>query len=205
MAEPRQRYRVIKKLDTGGMAEIYLGEMQAVEGFKKRVVIKRVLPRLTRNPRFVQMFLDEARLSLALVHANIVQVFDVGRADETYFIVMEHVDGLNLRSILESIKRQKRHVPIEMALFITVETLKGLAYAHDKTDPETGRPLGVVHRDVSPPNALISRQGEVKLVDFGLAKAANQVQDTDPGVVKGKFSYLSPEAAMGGEVDARSD
>lgn len=205
MAEPRQRYHVIKKLDTGGMAEIYLGEMHAVEGFKRLVVIKRVLPRLTKNERFIQMFLDEARLSLALVHTNIVQVFDVGRADETYFIVMEHVDGPNLRSIIESLKRQKRQMPIEMALFITTETLKGLAYAHARTDPETGRPLGIVHRDISPPNALISRQGEVKLVDFGLAKAANQVQDTDPGVVKGKFSYLAPEAALGAEVDARSD
>jgi serine/threonine-protein kinase len=205
MAEPRQRYHVIKKLDTGGMAEIYLGEMHAVEGFKRRVVIKRVLPRLTKNERFVQMFLDEARLSLALVHTNIVQVFDVGRADETYFIVMEHVDGANLRSILESLKRQKRQMTIEMAVFITAETLKGLAYAHDRTDPETGRPLGIVHRDISPPNTLISRQGEVKLVDFGLAKAANQVQDTDPGVVKGKFSYLAPETALGGDVDGRSD
>jgi len=205
MADPRQRYHVIKKLDTGGMAEIYLGEMHAVEGFKKRVVIKRVLPKLTRNARFIQMFLDEARLSLGLVHANIVQVFDVGRADDTYFIVMEHVDGINLRSLLESLKRQKRHMPIEQAIFLTVETLKGLAYAHDKLDPETGRPLGIVHRDISPPNTLISRQGEVKLVDFGLAKAANQVQDTDPGVVKGKFSYLAPEAALGKDVDARAD
>jgi len=206
MATSPQRYRVIKKLDTGGMAEIYLGEMQAVEGFKKRVVIKRVLPRLTRNKRFVQMFLDEARLSLALVHANIVQVFDVGRADETYFIVMEFVDGLNLRAILESLKRQRRHYfPVELALFVTAEALRGLAYAHDKVDPETGRPLGIVHRDISPPNTLISRQGEVKLVDFGLAKATNQVLDTDPGVVKGKFSYLAPEAALGQDVDARSD
>jgi eukaryotic-like serine/threonine-protein kinase len=205
MADPRQRYHVIKKLDTGGMAEIYLGEMHAVEGFKKRVVIKRVLPRLTRNARFVQMFLDEARLSLGLVHANIVQVFDVGRADDTYFIVMEFVDGINLRSMLESLKRQNRQMPIELAIFITVETLKGLAYAHVKADPETGRPLGIVHRDISPPNTLISRQGEVKLVDFGLAKAAGQVQETDPGVVKGKFSYLAPEAAQGQEVDARSD
>jgi serine/threonine-protein kinase len=151
------------------------------------------------------MFLDEARLSLHLQHANIVHVFDIGIADTSYFIVMEYVDGVNLKALIEHAKRQGRRMKVAHVLWIISEICKGLAYAHDTTDPETGRPLGIVHRDISPPNILISRQAEVKLVDFGLAKAASQIETTDPGVVKGKFSYLSPEAASGIEVDRRAD
>ncbi len=205
MATPEQKYRVIEKLDSGGMAEIFRGEVETIHGFKKQVAIKRVLPNLCRNEKFISMFLDEARLSLFLNHANIVQVFDVGRADESYFIVMEYVDGLNLRTLRESLGRQQRRLDISQALFLIVEICRGLGYAHDRKNPETGEPLGIVHRDISPPNILLSKSGEVKLVDFGLAKASSQMEHTDPGMVKGKFAYLSPEAASGLEVDQRTD
>ncbi|MEK6609162.1 MAG: serine/threonine-protein kinase [Myxococcota bacterium] len=205
MAGEAPKYRIIEKLGAGGMAEIYRAEVESISGFKKTVAIKRILPGLTKNEKFVTMFLDEARLCLRLNHANIVQVFDVGQAASTYFLVMELVDGLNLRQVAEAMRRQRRRLPVEYALYLGMEIAKGLAYAHDLHDTETGKPLGIVHRDVTPPNVLLSKMGEVKLTDFGLAKAAVHVGDTEPGVVKGKFSYLSPEAAMGAEVDARSD
>jgi serine/threonine-protein kinase len=201
----QQKYKVTERIDAGGMAEVFRGVSESVQGFKKSVAIKRILPNLTRKPKFVQMFLDEAKLSLHLQHANIVQVFDIGVADNTYFIVMEYIDGGNLRTLLDSLRRQGRRMKIEHTIFIMMQVCGGLGYAHDMHDPESGRPLGIVHRDISPPNILISRQGEVKLVDFGLAKAASQVENTEPGVVKGKFSYLSPEAAEGKDVDHRSD
>jgi len=205
MADSEQKYRIIEKLDSGGMAEIYRGEAESIQGFKKQVAIKRILPHLTKNKKFVAMFLDEARLSLYLNHANIVHVFDIGRSGSTFFIVMEYVDGLNLRALNESLRRQNRRLDLARSLFIMMEICKGLGYAHDMTNPDDGQDLGIVHRDVSPPNILLSKMGEIKLVDFGLAKAASQLEQTDPGVVKGKFSYLSPEAASGMEVDYRTD
>src|SRR5437867_4259038 len=201
----KQKYQITEKVDAGGMAEVFRAVAESLQGFKKNVAIKRILPNLTKNKKFIRMFLDEARLSLHLQHANVVQVFDIGVADGSYFIVMEYVDGANLKSIVESIKRQGKRMRVSHTLYLMMEVCKGLAYAHDVTDPESGRPLGIVHRDISPPNILISKVGEVKLVDFGLAKAASQIEDTEPGVVKGKFSYLSPEAAQGREVDARAD
>lgn len=205
MADSGQKYRILEKLDAGGMAEIYTAEAELFQGLKKKVAIKRILPHLTRNEKFVAMFLDEARLCLYLDHANIVHVFDIGRSGNTYFIVMEFVDGVNLRTLAKTLRRQSRPLRMEEAIFIVMEVCKGLGYAHDMVSPEDGHALNIVHRDVSPPNILLSRNGEVKLVDFGLAKAASQLEHTDPGVVKGKFSYLSPEAASGRDVDHRSD
>jgi serine/threonine-protein kinase len=150
------------------------------------------------------MFLDEARLSLHLNHANVVQTFDIGSSDDAYFIVMEWVDGVNLKGVLESLTLSGVRLPIEQAIFIAIEVCKGLYHAHRRSTPD-GEPLNIVHRDVSPPNVLISREGEVKLVDFGLAKAATQAFSTDQGMIKGKFSYLSPEAAWGKPVDERAD
>jgi eukaryotic-like serine/threonine-protein kinase len=201
-----QRYRITDKIDAGGMAEVYRGVAEsAVGGLKKAVAIKRILPNLTKNKKFVSMFLDEARVSMHLQHANIVGVFDIGMADTAYFIVMEYVDGANLKTIIESLRRQGARMSVAHTLYIMMEVCKGLQYAHDATDPENGRELGIVHRDISPPNILVSKRGEVKLVDFGLAKATSQLESTDPGVVKGKFSYLSPEAASGKDVDRRAD
>lgn len=207
-----QRYKVTDRLDAGGMAEVFRGVAESTVGnLKRAVAIKRILPNLTKNKKFVTMFLDEAKLALHLQHANIVQVYDVGSSagnsasEPAYFLVMEFIDGANLKVILESMKAQGARLPAAQTLFILMEVCKALAYAHDLNDPETGKPLGIVHRDISPPNILVSKRGEVKLADFGLAKAASQLENTDPGVVKGKFSYLSPEAARGEEVDHRAD
>jgi serine/threonine-protein kinase len=199
------RYRITERVAAGGMAEVFRGVAESMRGFKKNIAIKRILPSLTKNKKFVAMFLDEARLSLSLQHANIVQVFDIGHSEDTYFIVMEYVDGADLKGLLEWRRRINRRVPIAHSLYMALEICKGLAYAHEVHNPETGALMGIVHRDISPPNVLISKQGEVKVVDFGLAKATSQVEITDPGVVKGKMSYLSPEAARGEEVDHRAD
>jgi serine/threonine protein kinase len=149
--------------------------------------------------------LDEARLSLHFNHANVVSVFDLGKSDETYFIVMEYIDGTTVKKLLEFCQQQNRRLPVPLVIWMLNEVLKGLEYAHKLPDPETGVHLGIVHRDISPPNILISWNGEVKLTDFGLAKATTQLESTDPGVVKGKFAYLSPEAAYGKHVDGRTD
>jgi serine/threonine-protein kinase len=199
------RYRITERVAAGGMAEVFRGVAESMRGFKKNIAIKRILPSLTKNKKFVAMFLDEARLSLALQHANIVQVFDIGHSEDTYFIVMEYVDGVDLKSLLDWRRRINRRIPIAHTLYLITEICKGLSYAHELPNPDTGAPLGIVHRDISPPNVLLSKQGEVKVVDFGLAKATSQVEITDPGVVKGKMSYLSPEAARGEEVDSRAD
>jgi serine/threonine-protein kinase len=200
------RYTILERLGGGGQAEVFRGVAETVQGFKKAVAIKRVLPNLTSNPQFVAMFLDEARLSLFLQHANVVQVFDISKApDDTYFLVMEFVDGCDLKAIMERENRRNRTLEIQLTMFLMIETCKGLSYAHMLEHPDTGEPLHIVHRDISPPNIMLSKNGEVKVVDFGLAKANSQVENTDQGVVKGKFSYLSPEAASGQEIDARTD
>ena len=199
----KQRYTVIERIDSGGMAEVFRGKSISIEGFEKTVAIKRILPNLTKNDKFVGMFLDEAKLCLFLNHANIVQVFDVGRSNDTYFIVMEFINGTNLKKVIEEYHNGKAF-PVPIAVYIAMEVCKALVHAHEKKDPN-GKHLNIVHRDVSPPNILISTEGEVKVVDFGLAKAASQIEHTEPGVVKGKFAYLSPEVARGEEVDLRAD
>ena len=203
-AEPQQRYRVVEKLESGGMAEVFRAESEGLQGFKKQVAIKRVLPHLSEKKKFISMFLDEARLSAHLSHSNCVQVFDIGVGDNAYFIVMEFVDGANLKAVAESLKKQGRDFPVAAAVFIAQEICKGLSYAHELADP-SGSQLHIVHRDMSPPNVLITKYGEVKIVDFGLAKANSQLEKSEPGIIKGKFSYLSPEAALGQDVDARTD
>src|SRR5580658_7342034 len=204
MSEPQQRYRVVEKLESGGMAEVFRAESEGLQGFKKQVAIKRVLPHLSEKKKFISMFLDEARLSAHLSHSNCVQVFDIGVGDNAYFIVMEYVDGANLKAIAESLRKNGREFPVQPASLIALEICKGLSYAHELRDPN-GVDLKIVHRDMSPPNVLVTKYGEIKIVDFGLAKANSQLERSEPGIIKGKFSYLSPEAAMGGEVDARTD
>jgi eukaryotic-like serine/threonine-protein kinase len=200
----QQRYRVVEKLESGGMAEVFRAESEGLQGFRKQVAIKRVLPHLSEKKKFISMFLDEARLSAHLSHSNCVQVFDIGVGDNAFFIVMEFVDGANLKSIAESLKKQGKDFPVAGAALIAHEICKGLTYAHELTD-QNGVPLHIVHRDMSPPNVLVTKFGEVKIVDFGLAKASSQLEKSEPGIIKGKFSYLSPEAALGQEVDARTD
>ena len=204
MSDSQQRYRVIEKLESGGMAVVFRAESEGLQGFRKQVAIKRVLPHLSSKKKFISMFLDEARLSAQLSHSNCVQVFDIGVGDNAFFIVMEFVDGANLKSIADHIKKSGMDFPVEHAVYLGIELCKGLSYAHELTDPQ-GVALHIVHRDMSPPNVLITKHGEVKIVDFGLAKANSQLEKSEPGIIKGKFSYLSPEAAMGQEVDARTD
>jgi eukaryotic-like serine/threonine-protein kinase len=204
MSDAQQRYRVLERLASGGMAEVFVAESAGIEGFKKRVAIKRVLPHLSEKKRFISMFLDEARLSAQLSHSNCVQVFDIGVGDNTYFIVMEYVDGADLKGVIDFLKNNGRTFPVEIATLIAVRICEGLAYAHELTGPD-GAQLEIVHRDMSPPNVLITKHGEVKIVDFGLAKASSQLEKSEPGIIKGKFSYLSPEAARGEDVDQRTD
>lgn len=199
-----QRYRVIERIAAGGMAEVYRAESAGLEGFKKTVAIKRVLPHLAEKKQFIGMFLDEARLSAHLSHSNCVQVFDIGVGDNTYFIVMEYVDGSDLKAVLEYMQQHNRRLPLSLSLFIACRICEGLSYAHEARDNRE-RLLGIVHRDISPPNVLLTRYGEVKVVDFGLAKANSQLERSEPGIIKGKFSYLSPEAALGESVDLRTD
>lgn len=199
-----KNFEVIERLDAGGMAEVFRGKQLSAEGFEKQVALKRILPSFAKNERFIGMFLDEARLSLRLNHANIVSVFDVSQTGGTWFIVMEYVDGLNLKKLIDGARQREGQVPVAIACYIVGRVCDALQYAHDRRD-DAGRPLNIVHRDVSPPNVLVSWDGEVKLTDFGLAKAASQAELTDPGVVKGKFGYLSPEAALGETVDHRTD
>ncbi|MBX3160457.1 MAG: serine/threonine protein kinase [Deltaproteobacteria bacterium] len=200
------KYTFLERLGGGGQAEVFRGLAESMEGFRRPVALKRVLPNLTSNPQFVSMFLDEARLSLFLQHANVVQVFDIARApDGTYFLAMEYVDGCDLKALIEHEISNKRSANIALVLHIVIECCKGLHYAHTLEHPETGQPLHIVHRDISPPNVMLSKNGEVKVVDFGLAKANSQLEITDEGVVKGKFSYLAPETALGQHVDARAD
>ncbi len=204
MAQQQQRYKVLEKIASGGMAEVFRAESAGLEGFKKTVAIKRVLPHLSEKKQFIGMFLDEARVSAQLSHSNCVQVFDIGVGDNTYFIVMEYVDGADLKGVIEHRKKTGGIFPVEEACLICVRICEGLAYAHELTD-SNGESLHIVHRDMSPPNVLITRFGEVKIVDFGLAKANSQLEKSEPGIIKGKFSYLSPEAAQGLAVDAKTD
>jgi serine/threonine-protein kinase len=200
----KQRYRVSEKVDAGGMAEIFRGQAISLDGIEREVAIKRVLPHLASNKKFATMFIDEARLSMRLTHGNITQVFDVGRAQDTYFLVMEFVDGANLRRIMQVAAEKGYRIPVGICTHLGIEVCKALHYAHTAVGAD-GKPLNIVHRDVSPPNLLVSKSGELKITDFGLAKAVSHLEITDPGVVKGKFSYLSPEACEGKEVDARAD
>ncbi len=199
------KYQLLDLLARGGMAEVFKAKSHGVEGFEKVLVIKRILPELSRNPQFVEMFINEAKIAVSLSHANIVQVFDLGKADDTYFIAMEYVAGYDLATILRRGRRFGRPLPPELVVFVASELAKGLDYAHRRRDANM-KPLNIVHRDVSPQNVLISFEGEVKLTDFGIAKARTIVRDeTEAGVLKGKYAYMAPEQATGAPVDARTD
>ncbi|MBI2897625.1 MAG: protein kinase [Deltaproteobacteria bacterium] len=198
------KYQLIELLARGGMAEVFKAKSHGVEGFEKVLVIKRILPHLSENAHFVEMFINEAKIAVTLNHANIVQVFDLGKADDTYFIAMEYVQGHNLADLARLCRNQGKPFPIELCVYVMSEVAKGLDYAHRRRDAHM-KPLNIVHRDISPHNVLVSFEGEVKVTDFGIAKARTTIEDTDAGVVKGKYAYMSPEQARGERVDARSD
>ena len=197
-------YYLVKLIAIEGMAEIYLATTKGVEGYEKGLALKVIHPDYADDNRFVQMLVDEAKITVQLNHPNIVQTFDLGRIGHAYFISMEYVDGADFFNLLKRTSELGRKFPVAAALLVVHEALRGLDYAHRKKD-ETGRPLSIIHRDVSPQNILISRQGEVKLVDFGIAKAATLSTKTRSGVIKGKLVYMSPEQSWGEDVDQRSD
>jgi eukaryotic-like serine/threonine-protein kinase len=199
------KYQLIELLARGGMAEVYKAKAHGVEGFEKVLVIKRILPELSENPRFVSMFIDEAKIAVTLTHANIVQVFDLGHAEGTYFIAMEYVAGMDLAAMLKRCHKTGGRMSADLALYVISELAKGLDYLHRRQDGEM-RGLNIVHRDVSPQNVLLSFEGEVKLTDFGIAKTRSVAQAvTELGVIKGKYAYMSPEQLVGSKLDARTD
>ncbi|WP_224368417.1 serine/threonine-protein kinase [Hyalangium versicolor] len=200
------RYELVSWLGRGGMAETYRARLVAEAGVTKPVLIKKVLPEFINDEAFIAMFISEARISATLSHGNIAQVYDFGRVEGDYFLAMEFVEGQPLHRILKRAhKSGMSTIPIPLAAFIAMEMCRGLHYAHTRTD-EKGQPLGIVHRDISPDNVLISYEGQVKIVDFGIAKARElRGFSTEPGIVKGKYLFFSPEQAQGEEVDARTD
>ena len=199
------RYRLLKLIGEGGMAEVYIASAQGAEGFERHFVVKRLHPHLAMRKEIVSQFIDEARLQVRLQHSNVVSVFDFGRAGDEYFLALEYVHGRDLEQVMQSHRKVTgRPLPLSVVFHIAHEVLEALAYAHGRTTT-SGDPLGIVHRDVSPSNVLISFQGEVKLSDFGIVKADGRVSQTDVGVVKGNVSYMSPEQARGESVDQRSD
>ncbi|MBN8228596.1 protein kinase [Corallococcus macrosporus] len=200
------RYELVSWLGRGGMAETWRAQLVGDAGVTKPVLIKKVLPEYANDEAFISMFISEARISATLSHGNVAQVFDFGRVDGEYFLAMEFVDGQPLHRVLKrAMKSELGALPIPVAVFIAMEMCRGLHYAHTRTD-STGRPLGIVHRDISPDNVLLGYEGQVKIVDFGIAKAQLlRGFKTAPGVVKGKYLFFSPEQARGEDVDARTD
>jgi serine/threonine protein kinase len=198
------RYEVLRKIATGGMAELFIAKQVGMEGFEKVVAIKRILAHLAYDEEFINMFRDEARIVAKLSHPNIVQIYDLGKHDDTYFIAMEYIPGRNLSSVAKKAKQRGEPMPPEYVARCIAQASEGLYYAHTRKDID-GRPLKIVHRDVSPQNIIVSFSGTVKLVDFGIAKAATKIAHTRAGVLKGKYAYMSPEQIRGEDTDARSD
>src|SRR5579859_7783437 len=205
---PRQlgKYTLLRVLATGGMAELFLAIQRSVAGFEKLIVIKRILPSMNHDKAFIDMLLHEARIAATLSHANIVQIFDVGQIDGTYYIAMEHVHGEDLRSIVRQMRKKNvTEFPLEHAIGIMAGVCGGLAYAHEKPDLD-GSSLNIVHRDISPQNVVVTFSGDVKIVDFGIAKSDTKMStETRSGKLKGKVPYMSPEQARGEDIDSRSD
>src|SRR3984885_6468686 len=186
------------------MAEVFKAKSYGVEGFEKIIAIKRILPTMGEDRDFIKMFIDEAKIAGQLAHANICQIFELGRIDGSHFIAMEYIWGKDLLQIQNRLRKLKMPMPVPMACFVIAKVLEGLDYAHRKRDP-LGQPLEIVHRDCSPQNVLVSYEGEVKVIDFGIAKATSRNSRTMAGVLKGKFGYMSPEQVRGLPLDRRSD
>jgi serine/threonine protein kinase len=198
------RYELIRRLAVGGMAELYLARATGIAGFEKLVALKRILPQYAESADFVSMFLDEARLAATIQHPNVAQVYDIGQSDDGLYFTMEYIHGEDVRGILAASARRQGGLPLEHAIALATGAAAGLHAAHELTASD-GTPLGLVHRDVSPSNVLVSYTGGVKIIDFGIAKAARRQTETRVGTLKGKVSYMSPEQCMGGSIDCRSD
>ncbi len=198
------RYQIIDRLAVGGMAELFKATLTGEHGFEKLVAIKKILPHLATDAKFVEMFIDEARLTAQLDHRHIVQVFELGTDADTPYIAMQFVDGLDVLGLLRECARAQIRLPAELCALIARDVLDALDYAHSAVAGD-GRPLGIVHRDISPGNVLLSWRGDVKLTDFGIARAAERRHKTEAGTLKGKYGYMSPEQVSGSDVDPRSD
>ena len=203
---PFGRYQLVERLAVGGMAELFKATVAGEHGFAKQVVIKRLLPHLSQEPTYNAMFIDEAKLTARLVHPKIAQTYELGRVDELLFIAMEYVNGIDVLAMLRECAHRRQRVPAEVAVWITHEVLDALDFAHNLRDV-VGQPLGVVHRDISPSNVLLSVRGDVKLVDFGIARASGpgRAHQTKSGTLKGKYGYMSPEQVVELPLDGRSD
>ncbi len=199
------RYALVKRIGRGGMADVWVGKVQGASGFEKIVAIKLLAPDQVDKEEYQRALTDEARVQVHLRHPNIVDVYDLNFEAENPYLVMEYVEGIELREVLKFLKGRKEALPLSLSAFIVSEIAKALSFAHERCDPETGEPLHIIHRDVSPSNILLSVHGDVKLSDFGIAKSILQSAATQVGQIKGKFRYMSPEQAEGRELDARSD
>src|SRR5262245_42164237 len=198
------RYQILDRLAVGGMAELFKATLTGDHGFEKLVAIKKILPHLASDSSFVEMFRDEARITAQLDHRHIVQVFEYGTDADTPYIAMQYVDGLDVLALLRECARAQIRLPAELAALIARDVLDALDYAHNAIAAD-GRPLGIIHRDISPGNVLLSWRGDVKLTDFGIARAAERRHKTEAGTLKGKYGYMSPEQVSGSEIDSRSD
>lgn len=199
------KYILLEKLATGGMAEVFLARAPGAGGIGKFVAIKRILPQFSDNEEFIKMFKEEAKIAVNLSHSNIVSIYEFGVERGQFFLVMDYVEGRNLRQILNKMKKTSASFSIEQILYIIKEVAAGLDHAHRCLDGSTGKPLNITHRDMSPQNIMVSFEGEIKIVDFGIAKAESQLETTRAGTLKGKFGYMSPEQAEGQAVDLRTD
>jgi serine/threonine protein kinase len=204
LPQPFGPYTLLRRLAAGGMAEVYLAKARGPGGFEKEVAVKRIHPHHADNERFASTLLEEAKLSASLCHRNIVQTLDLAEIEGAYVIVMERVEGYDANHVLAALRRSGRRFPVDLAAHVVGELFRGLDYAHEHRDA-TGELLGIVHRDVSPQNVLLSFAGEVKLGDFGIAKAKSRASEPEPGVIKGKYFYMSPEQAWAEPLDHRSD
>ena len=198
------KYLLLDRISMGGMAEVFKAKSFGVEGFEKIIAIKRILPSMVEDGDFVAMFIDEAKIAGQLSHANICQIFELGKIGDAHFIAMEYIWGKDLLQISNRFRKLKQPMPIPLCCYVAAKVCEGLDYAHRKRDGQ-GRPLAIIHRDVSPQNVLVSYEGEVKLIDFGIAKAAVRSSRTQHGILKGKFGYMSPEQVRGLPLDRRSD
>ncbi len=199
------KYLLLEKIAVGGMAEVYLAKSSGANGVNKFVAIKRILPQFSNNPEFISMFKEEAKVAINLSHSNIVSIYDFGIEQGQFFIVMEYVEGRNLRQIINEMKKSNKTFSLDQAVYMIKEAAAGLNHAHRCADSQSGKPLNITHRDMSPQNIMISFECETKVIDFGIAKAENENEATKAGTLKGKFSYMSPEQSEGYPIDPRTD